>query len=99
MKTDSDILQYSTLKGYQNFDEIVKKEGEDFLFSCWNNIDWKTRLCVANHPNYLPTLKQIKAGLNDDVIKVKDVYQLRQDEWISKMEGNKLEDNINRERL
>ncbi len=50
--SDIDAGDYSLLEGYQNFFEIVEKEGEGFLFPCWNSEDWEIRLCVANHPNF-----------------------------------------------
>ncbi len=28
----------------QNFDEILEKEGEDFLFSCWNKDEWSAKI-------------------------------------------------------
>ncbi len=87
-------IRYSLLKGYQDFDEIVEKEGENFLFSCWDNLDEFVRIHVANHPDFLPNLEQIKIRLEDCSEEVQQVYQLRQDEWLSKMEENKLRNNI-----
>ncbi len=84
---------YSLLEGYQDFDEIVEKEGEGFLLSCCNNKDYKTRLQVANHPNFLPTLEQIERGLKDKDEEINQVYQLRQYEWLAKIEENKLRKN------
>ncbi len=37
VKNDVDSCQYFLLKDYQTFDEIIEKEVESFLFSCWNN--------------------------------------------------------------
>ena len=86
--------KYSLLEGYKNFNEVVEKEGEEFLFSCWNNKEAKTRLQVANHPNFLPTEEQIEVGLKDQRVGVKEVYQLRKEEWMAKMEENKLRNNL-----
>ncbi len=58
------MLASILLKGYQSFEEILEKEGEVFLFSCWNSKDWEVRLEVANHQNFLPTLEQILIGMN-----------------------------------
>ncbi len=86
--------QHSLLNGYKRFNAIVKKEGINFLFSCWNNESWEIRLQVAKHHNFLPTVKQIESGLKDKCKEVQQVYQLRQDEWLSKMEENKLRNTI-----
>ncbi len=66
----------------------MKKNGEEFLFSCLNNQDYGTRLQVASHPNFLPTLEQIENGLKD-AGEVQQVYKLRQDEWFAKIEEQK----------
>ncbi len=85
---------FSLLEGYQDFDEIVEKESEGFLLSCCNNKDYKTRLQVANHHNFLPTLEQIEIGLKDWDEEVKNVYQLRKDEWLAKIEENNLRNTV-----
>ncbi len=89
---NSNACAFSLLEGYQDFDEIVEKEGEEFLFSCWNNRISETRLQVANHPNFLPTLEQVNVILQDENEQeiIKEVYNLRQDEWIAKIEEKKL---------
>ncbi len=53
----------SRLKGYQSFDEIVEKEVKHFFLSCWKNELVSIRIRVANHPNFIPTIEQIKIGL------------------------------------
>ena len=88
----SNACQFSLLEGYQDFNEIVEKEGEDFLFSCWNNRIGDTRLQVAQHCNFLPTQKQIGIGLMDNY--VRQIYQLRKDEWFAIMEESKLKSTI-----
>lgn len=93
-KKDSSLLYHATLKGYQSFDEIVEKEGEAFFLSCWNNKDWKTRLQVAKHHNFLPTVEQIEIGLQDHSKEVSSVYELRKDEWFGKLEELKLQSMI-----
>ncbi len=92
----SNACKWSLLEGYQDFNEIVEKEGEDFLFSCWDNKDVQIRMQVANHPDFIPTLEQIENKLNDneDYSFIKEIYQLRQDEWISKIEENKLRNTL-----
>lgn len=94
LKKDKEIIlievKNDILECYKTFEEIVEKEGEEFLFSCWNNEEWQTRLQVANHPNFLPTLEQIEIGLKNWHGEVKEIYQLRQDEWLAKIEENKL---------
>ena len=86
--------EHSLLYGYQYFNAIVKKEGEEFLFSCYKNRYYDLRLEVANHPNFLPTVEQIEQGLNDKDKDVQSVYQLRKDEWLAKMEANKLVNSL-----
>ncbi len=56
------------MKGYQTFEEIIEREGEVFLFSCWNNQDCEKRIQVANHQNFLHTLEYIEIGLNDNLV-------------------------------
>ncbi len=58
------------------------------MFSCWNNRNGGVRLQFANHPNFLPSVEQIKIGLKDDTYEVKQIYKLRQDEWLAKLEEN-----------
>lgn len=84
------VCSYSLLDGYKTFPEILEKEGEEFFFSCWNNVYYRICLGVAQHPNFLPTVEQIEVGLNHPDHSVKQVYELRKDEWLAKIEGNKL---------
>lgn len=93
-RKDISCLSYSNLKGYKNITEIIDKEGEEFLLSCWNNEDGTIILQVANHPNYLPTIEQINVMLKHRWGKVVDAYKLRQDEWLAKIEENKLRNSI-----
>lgn len=88
--TNSFNYEHSLLSEYQTFEESVEKKGEPFLFRNWNNQVLSCRLQVANHPNFLPTLEQIEVGLQDKVDIVKNIYQLRKDEWISKIEEQKI---------
>ena len=92
--SDIDACDYSLLEGYQNFDDIAEKEGETFLFSCWNSDDDAIRLRVANHPNFLPTLEQLEIGLEDEGDEVQEIYRLRKDEWLAKIEENKLRNTV-----
>ncbi len=65
IRNNDNACKFFLLEGYKSFNEIVEKEGEDFLFSCCNNQIWKIRLQVANHQNFLPTPEQIAIGLKD----------------------------------
>ncbi len=94
IQSNTFACKYSLLKGYKKFNDIVEKEVEDFLFSFWNNHNLEARLQVANHPNFLPPLEQIEIGLQDSNRDVRQVYQLRQDEWSSKIEENKLRNTL-----
>lgn len=95
VKNNAEACKKSLLEGYQNFDQIVKKEGEEFLFSCWNNYIFDVKLQVANHSNFLPTVEQIEAILQGNHEKyLKKVYYFRQDEWLAKMEENKLRNTV-----
>ncbi len=98
IQSDIDACSESLLEGYQNFDEIVEKEGEDFLFACCNNVDLNVKLRVANHPNFLPTIEQIAIGL-DDLEKIKQIYEMRQDEWLAKIEERQLQATLKEERF
>lgn len=49
----------------------MKEQG----FYFWNHTEGKIRLQVANHPEFIPTLAQIKIGLEDKSYKVKDSYE------------------------
>ncbi len=93
-KVNKYTCKYSLLKGYQTFEEIVEKEGEEFLFSCWNNLSVEVRLMVANHPKFIPTKEQIEIGIKDRNSETRQVYQLRQDEWLAKIEENKLRNSV-----
>lgn len=84
------LESFSLLEGYQDFDEIVEREGEIFFLSCYNNVDNTIRVKVSNHPNFIPTAEQIEVGLNDKNVLVRQIYQLRKDEWLAKIEENKL---------
>lgn len=63
-----------------------KKEGEGFLFYCWDSHSNSIRLQVANHPNFIPTIDQMEIRLQDENEKIKQIYQLRQSEWCAKIE-------------
>lgn len=65
----------------------------DILNRCANNQNFKTKLFIANHPDFLPTTDQIEIGLESRKA-LKEVYQLRKDEWLAKIEENKLKNNI-----
>lgn len=41
---------------------IIKKKGDGFLFSCWNNKEQKLRLQFVKHTNFLLVV-QIAIGL------------------------------------
>lgn len=84
------ISHYSLLKGYQTFEEIVEKEGESFLFSCWNNEDRSANLIIANHQNFIPTIEQYKKVMEDFDIRLKRVFEIRKEEWLAKWEENAL---------
>lgn len=71
IRNNSRFCEYSLLEGYQNFDKIIEKEGEEFLFSCWI----------------------IKIGLKGKE-EIKQIYKLRKDEWVAKIEENKLKNII-----
>ncbi len=60
----------------------------------WNNLECETRLRVANHTNFFTTVEQIEIGLKDEDGEVKEIYKLRRDEWIARMEENKLRNTI-----
>lgn len=64
------------------------------MFSCWYNFDDKIQLQVANHPEFLPAIEQIKVGLTVYSKEVRIICQLRQDEWLAKMEEDKLRVSI-----
>ncbi len=88
IRSDSCACLYSLLEEYKDFNEVIKNEGESFLFSCWNNFNEDVKLQVANHPNFLPTQEQIETILEDQYQsqEVKKVYQLRKNEWLAKIE-------------
>lgn len=88
VRDNSQVCQFTTVSKYKNFKTLVKEEGEVFLFSCFKNKDFTTRILVANHPNFIPTLEQMEIGLQDKSDKVRDIYKLRQNEWNSKRENN-----------
>ncbi len=89
---NDEACKFSLLEGYQTFDEIVEKEGEGFLFSCYKNDSIIIKLQVATHSNFIPTLDQLKYGLSLGFYDqpVRDIYQLRKDESLAKIEENKL---------
>lgn len=86
-------IEYSLLEGYQTFEEVIEKEGKSFFFSCWNNKSDLIKLRVAKDSEYSPTTEQIKEGLQF-VDYVSEIYELRKDEWIAKIEGNTLRKEI-----
>ncbi len=88
-------LGSSLVKEYPRiFDDLVKLKGNGFLFSCCNNFYDPVRLKVAEHPEFCPTIKQIEIGMKDKNKNVRRIYSLRKDEWLSKIEENKLRNNI-----
>lgn len=91
---DTNACRFSLLDGYQNFDEILEKEGESFFFSCWNNRNWDITLEITNHINFLPTLDQIEFILKNTDNEITQIYRLRKDEWLAKMEENKLKNTL-----
>lgn len=56
------------MDGYHlcDFEKVIEKEGEDFLFSCWRNGELAIKLQVSNYQNFLPTAEQVEIGLNDE---------------------------------
>lgn len=82
--------KFSLLIGYQNFDEIVEKEGEDFLFSCINNNVWYTRHLIVKHPNFYPNEATIGILLKDKSVDVLEIVKLRILDWFAKVEENKI---------
>lgn len=79
VKNDSMAAIYSLLEGYQTFDDIIEKEGEDFLFSCYKNNYAKTAIQVANHPNFNPNKEQMNYGLQHINSKIRKAYEIKKE--------------------
>lgn len=88
------MCNYVTLPGYKNFEDILSKEGDGFLFSCLENMDLNVRIRVLQHPDFLPTLEQME-NINTGYQPIKEIYQLRRDEWLAKLEEIELFSKFN----
>lgn len=71
---------------YNNQNPITEK----FLKENCNHSNQFMRLSVSIYPKFYPKKTQIKKGLKDKFIKVREIYQLRQEEWIADIENKKL---------
>lgn len=60
IQNNSFPCKHSLLKGYKRLAEIVEKEGEYFLLSCYNNKEVKIRLQVINHHSFITYIKTIR---------------------------------------
>lgn len=93
-RLDAGLVRYFTIPEYNSIEDILNDQGEEFLFSCFDNKSYNLRHFIAIHQNFTPTLEQMNKGLNDKNKEVREVFQLRESEWIAKIEENKLRNII-----
>lgn len=97
-KENSSSIAFSLNTDLDSDQKIFQIYGNDFICLCGSNRKLKTKLNAIQNINYLPTIKQIENGLKDINYKVRQIYQLRKDEWLAKIEEDKLRDNLLQEK-
>lgn len=83
--------RYSLLKEYKELDWVFENGTEEFLQACYHH-NKKDRAKIAKAPNFAPTLQQLENGLNSNIRSISTIFHLRRDEWLAKLEENKLKD-------
>lgn len=80
--------------GYEEDKYLTKCESVKYLHdeisksSCFGNFELKIMKHISNAPYFLPSLELIDKGLKSE--ETKKIFESRQDEWIAKIEEEKL---------
>lgn len=94
IQQNGDAFMFSKLNGYQSPQEIVEKEGYEWLPCFLNSGNFLIRKFVILHPSFFPDKKTIEKGLAERK-NISDLFVLRKDEWIAKIEEDRLKKFIN----
>lgn len=87
VRLNSDLVSMSRIEGYQTMKDIVKKEGESFLFSCFPNTNKELNKKIMQNERFLPTVEQIEMGSHLQDKELQQIYMQNKELWLLKHEA------------